>query len=92
MAARAPLKRMATLRKVKYGASDMMVTEVCAGTMNWGSFNADEAEAHAQLDALVGEGVNFFDTAELYPVGWNYGRTTETWMGNWLAPGRRAAR
>ena len=85
MAARAPLKRMATLRKVKYGASDMMVTEVCAGTMNWGSFNADEAEAHAQLDALVGEGVNFFDTAELYPVGWNYGRTTETWMGNWLA-------
>ena len=77
--------RMEKLRKVKYGRTDMMVTEVCAGTMTWGSFNANESEAHSQLDALVAEGVNFFDTAELYPVGWNYGWTTETWMGNWLA-------
>ena len=29
-------------------------------------------------------GVNFLDTAELYPVGWNYGATTERWIGNWL--------
>jgi aryl-alcohol dehydrogenase-like predicted oxidoreductase len=29
-------------------------------------------------------GVNFFDTAELYPVAFNYGKTTEIWMGNWL--------
>ena len=45
---------------------------------------AEEAEAHAQLDKLVELGVNFFDTAELYPVAYNYGETTERWMGNWL--------
>ena len=29
--------------------------------------------------------MNFIDTAELYPVAWNYGATTERWIGNWLA-------
>ena len=62
----------------------MMVTEVCGGTMTWGSFNANEADAHAQLDKLWSLGVNFIDTAELYPVAWNYGATTERWIGNWL--------
>ena len=57
--------RLPALRKVKYGASDMMVTELCAGTMTWGSYNGDESEAHAQLDYFVSQGVNFFDTAEL---------------------------
>ena len=80
-----PLARRDALRKVKYGRSDMVVSELCAGSMTWGSFNGSEEEAHAQLDCFVKNGVNFFDTAELYPVGWNYGRTTETWMGNWLA-------
>lgn len=45
----------------------------------------EEADAHAQLDTLIDLGVNFFDTAELYPVAFNYGETTERWMGNWLA-------
>lgn len=62
----------------------MMVTEVCAGTMTWGSFTEKEADAHAQLDKLIEYGVNFFDTAELYPVAFNYGETTEQWIGNWL--------
>jgi hypothetical protein len=61
-----------------------MVTEVCGGTMTWGSFNDEEEDAHAQLDKLWELGVNFLDTAELYPVGWNYGALTEKWMGNWL--------
>jgi len=61
-----------------------VVTELCAGTMTWGSFVKEEAEAHAQLDKLVELGVNFFDTAEIYPVAYNYGETTERWMGNWL--------
>lgn len=77
--------RRASLRKVRFGNTDMMVTEVCGGTMTWGSFNADEADAHAQLDKLWSLGVNFIDTAELYPVAWNYGATTERWIGNWLA-------
>ena len=49
----------------------MMVTEVCGGTMTWGSFVQEEADAHAQLDKLVELGVNFLDTAELYPVAFN---------------------
>jgi len=50
----------------------------------WGSFVDSKEEAHAQLDALVNAGVNFIDTAELYPVAFNYGRTTEEWIGEWL--------
>ena len=80
-----PIKRLAVLPRKKLGSSDLLVTEVCAGTMTWGSFVQEEADAHAQLDTLVELGVNFFDTAELYPVAFNYGETTERWMGNWLA-------
>eukprot|EP00854_Cymbomonas_tetramitiformis_P030842 gene30842-38653_t len=61
-----------------------MVSEVCAGTMTWGSFNDKEEQAFEQMDKLIELGVNFFDTAELYPVAFNYGQTTEMWMGNWL--------
>ena len=62
----------------------MRVSKVCAGTMTWGSFVDNEEEAHRQLDAYVRLGVNFIDTAELYPVAWNYGKTTERWIGSWL--------
>jgi len=34
------------LEKAKFGNSDMLTTRVCAGTMNWGSFNGKEEEAH----------------------------------------------
>ena len=74
------------LKKVKFGNSDMMVTQVCAGTMTWGSFNGKEEQAYAQLDkAVIDMGVNFIDTAELYPVAFNYGKVTEQWIGNWLS-------
>eukprot|EP00854_Cymbomonas_tetramitiformis_P005171 gene5171-6288_t len=72
------------LKYVKFGSSDMMVSEVCAGTMTWGSFNDREEQAFEQLDALIRLGVNFIDTAELYPVAFNYGKTTEEWIGKWL--------
>ena len=78
------VKRNTELKKVKFGTTDMTVTQVCAGTMTWGSYNADETQAHAQLDKLWTLGVNFIDTAELYPVAWNYGALTEKWIGNWL--------
>ena len=82
-----PRARIGTrgLRKVSLGRSGLEVTEACCGTMCWGSFNGEEAQAHAQMDRMVALGVNFFDTAELYPVAWDYGKTTEQWMGNWLA-------
>jgi len=62
------------------------VSEVCLGTMTWGEQNS-ETEAHAQLDYAIAQGVNFIDTAEMYPVPPNattQGRT-ETYLGNWLA-------
>ena len=66
--------------------TDIEVSEVCLGSMTWGEQN-DEAEAHAQLDCAVAAGVNFIDTAEMYPVppkATTQGRT-ETYLGNWLA-------
>ena len=64
----------------------LTVSEVCLGTMTWGEQNT-EAQAHEQLDLAVGRGVNFIDTAEMYPVpprAETQGRT-ETFLGNWLA-------
>ena len=68
------------------------VSDVCLGTMTWGEQNS-EPEAHAQLDHAVAQGINFIDTAEMYPVPPNattQGRT-ETYLGNWLAHQRRDA-
>ena len=62
------------------------VSEVCLGTSAWGEQNS-EAYAHAQRDYAVEQGINFIDTAEMYPVppnGKTQGRT-ETYLGNWLA-------
>ena len=64
----------------------LRVSEVCLGTMTFGEQNS-EAEAHEQLDYALGEGINFIDTAEMYPVPPNattQGRT-ERYVGSWLA-------
>jgi aryl-alcohol dehydrogenase-like predicted oxidoreductase len=66
--------------------SELNVSEVCLGTMTWGEQNS-EPDAHAQLDYAVAQGINFIDTAEMYPVPPNaktQGRT-ETILGRWLA-------
>jgi len=78
------ISRGNSLSKKKFGTTSMMVTEVCAGTMTWGSFVEKEEAAHAELDKYIEMGVNFIDTAEIYPVAFNYGKTTEVWIGNWL--------
>ena len=69
------------------GRTGMTVSEICLGTMTWGSQNT-EAEAHAQLDYALEHGVNFIDTAELYPTtplsADTYG-DTERFIGSWLA-------
>ncbi len=70
----------------KLPGTDLEVSEVCLGTMTWGEQN-DEGEAHAQLDRAREQGINFIDTAEMYPVPPNaktQGRT-ETMLGRWLA-------
>ncbi len=66
--------------------TDLRVSKVCLGTMTWGQQNT-EAQAHEQLDYAVAQGINFIDTAEMYPVppnGQTQGRT-ETYLGSWLA-------
>src|SRR5436190_7709514 len=70
--------------------TQLEVSEICLGTMTWGEQNS-EAEAHAQLDYAIAQGINFIDTAEMYPVPPNartQGRT-ETYLGNWLARHQR---
>ncbi|BBP43440.1 NADP(H)-dependent aldo-keto reductase [Thiosulfativibrio zosterae] len=68
------------------GASDIQVSRICLGTMTWGEQNTQE-EAFAQMDYALEQGVNFWDTAELYaipPKAATYGKT-EIMIGNWFA-------
>ena len=61
------------------------VSEICLGTMTFGNQNT-ETEGHEQLDFAIDQGVNFIDTAELYPVpatAETSGRTSKI-IGNWL--------
>lgn len=65
--------------------TDIKVSKICLGTMTWGNQNT-EAEGHVQMDLAFDRGVNFFDTAELYPVpatAETYGQT-ERIIGNWF--------
>ena len=69
----------------KLGTTDLEVSLICLGTMTWGTQNT-EKDAFDQMDYALKEGVNFFDTAELYSVPPNsdsYGKT-ETMIGNWF--------
>ena len=74
------------MRYNKLGRTDIKVSNICLGTMSWGEQNS-QAEAWAQMDYAVGEGINFFDTAELYPVPRKQETSglTEEYMGNWFA-------
>ena len=49
------------------GNSDIRVSEICLGSMTWGTQNS-AAEAYAQIEFALDHGVNFIDTAELYPA------------------------
>jgi aryl-alcohol dehydrogenase-like predicted oxidoreductase len=67
------------------GRTNIQVSSICLGSMNWGDQNT-EKEGHAQLDCAVEYGVNFIDTAEMYPIPpkpETYGRTEEI-IGTWL--------
>lgn len=69
----------------KLGNTAIDVSVICLGTMTWGQQNT-EAEAHEQMDYALTQGINFFDTAEMYPIPPSQetqGRT-ETYIGNWF--------
>ncbi len=67
------------------GNTDLKVSTICLGTMTWGEQNT-QAEAFEQMNFALDEGVNFWDTAELYavpPRKETYG-DTEKIIGNWF--------
>ncbi len=68
------------------GSTDLKISKICLGTMTWGLQN-NESEAFEQMDYALTQGVNFFDTAEMYaipPTAETYGKT-EIIIGNWFA-------
>lgn len=68
------------------GKTDLKVSLVCLGTMTFGGQNS-ESEAFEQLDYAVNQGINFIDTAEMYPIpldAQTQGRTEE-YVGNWVS-------
>jgi aryl-alcohol dehydrogenase-like predicted oxidoreductase len=74
------------------GTTDVKVSKICLGTMTFGEQNS-EADAHSQLDYALERGINFIDTAEMYPVmprAETQG-STERHIGTWLKKsGKRA--
>ncbi len=69
----------------KLGRTDLDVSLICLGTMTWGLQNT-ENEGHEQMDYAFDQGINFFDTAEMYaipPAPDTYGKT-ETIIGTWF--------
>ncbi len=73
------------------GRTGIEVSAICLGTMTFGAQNS-EADAHSQLDLAIERGINFIDTAELYPspASVETQGATERYIGSWLAArGRR---
>lgn len=73
------------MQRIELGGASLSVSRVCLGTMTFGEQNT-EAEGHAQLDRALAAGINFIDTAEMYPVparAETCGRTEEI-VGTWL--------
>lgn len=76
----------------KLGQTDLTVSELCLGTMTWGTQNTAQ-EAFYQIETALDAGINFIDTAEMYPVNPITAETqgdSERILGDWLAQsGRR---
>lgn len=74
------------MRYSTLGNTGLSVSRICLGTMTWGRQNT-EAEGHEQMDYATTNGVNFFDTAEMYavpPTPDTYGKTEQI-IGTWFA-------
>ncbi|MGX4640699.1 aldo/keto reductase [Massilia sp. SYSU DXS3249] len=73
------------MERTRLGRSSLQVSKVCLGTMTFGEQNT-ESDAHRQLDYAFERGINFIDTAEMYPVPPSAGTqgATERFIGSWL--------
>lgn len=65
--------------------TDLKISKICLGTMTFGNQNT-EPESHSQLDYAVERGINFIDSAEMYPIGGNEKivGSTERFIGSWV--------
>lgn len=68
------------------GSSELSVSEVCLGTMTWGIQN-NQNDTDTQMGIALDSGVNFIDTAEMYPIPPNEPTSgdTERMLGDWLS-------
>jgi aryl-alcohol dehydrogenase-like predicted oxidoreductase len=80
------------MKKNRLGKSAIVVSDICMGTMTFGN-QADEKAAFRIMDMAVDAGVDFFDTAEMYPVppDAKYVGATEQIVGRWLKTRDRAS-
>ena len=78
------------MKSRRLGRSAIAVSEICMGTMTFGN-QADEAMSHRILDKSYDAGVNFYDTAENYPVppSEDYAGRTEEIVGRWMKTKKR---
>ena len=80
------------MRMNELGRTGLKVSELCLGSMTWGTQNTMD-QAHAQIDMALDHGINFIDTAEMYPVNpvsADHVGKTESIIGEWFArTGRR---
>ena len=73
------------MRYSELGRTGIKVSKICLGTMTWGEQNSQD-DGFEQMDHAIEHGVNFFDTAEIYPIDTRpetYGHTEEI-IGSWL--------
>lgn len=76
--------------RTRLGRTGIEVSRICLGTMTFGQQNTEQ-QAHSQLDFALAHGIDFVDTAEMYPIpvrADTYG-ATERIIGNWLVRGPR---
>jgi len=73
------------MKKNPLGDGKLQVSDICLGTMTCGEQNS-EAEGHAQIDWALAQGINFIDTAEMYPIppSQKTQGATEKILGSWL--------
>ncbi|MBT8414982.1 MAG: aldo/keto reductase, partial [Boseongicola sp.] len=75
------------MNRIQLGRTGIEVSDYCLGTMTFGT-QTPESDAHSQIDMALDAGIDFLDTAEMYPVNPVLAETvgnTETIIGNWVA-------
>jgi 1-deoxyxylulose-5-phosphate synthase len=73
------------MKQVKFGHTGLRVSNLCLGTMTFG-LQCDMAQSNAIMDAAAAKGINFFDAADVYPLGGGHNTAgrTEQIVGDWL--------